>query len=801
MLARAVRAAGRAGWRPPWRAACTRRPYAVLSPLSLLPADPAAGAIVSARAHGDVFAEAYLEALEAVVGLPGFGGLVVDDAVAAGGGGGAGAPNGQAASTELPLPQPRPLPDDLLLVCLAHGYSSLEGVVTADDARRGSSAGADAAADAYGAAVAARTRAPLIGATVGSYRYGPFRVRPFVSLTAVRLPSGDGSGGGGATRVEPWVATGGALPRLAAYADIVTADASHFLALASPEAGLKERSGLLSRLAHAFPSGRVACGTAMAAPLRSSDGALPALLFCNFAPVGEDTTAVGFALHWRRGHGDAAAQQAFVDRAVAAAYADAEFDGLQGFAANSALERRFFLSRNAAVGATRPMLPAAAPDAAATATVAAAASATAAPAAVSPSAAAATTSAAAAAEASAALPAPRPLLPGSSFINALPAEAPLPALPLFIVDTVVVPGQRVDFRVFEPRYRLMLKRYFEDGAMFAVTLPPARVGDFYELKADAAAAAEEEVAADAASAAVAAGTLPPTPTVLGAPMLPPACADAPAPAPSASATGGGGGDRRTGTVVCVRHVHSIDGASGRLALQLEGVRRVALDRAWVAPGTFGLVHGSGRWVDDADADAAAGNGAPTAAAAADVAARILALLRGDSPAHTRLRRLLASWGASGKQGVVLAPPGGGSTVGGSAIAGAPSSLTNSGGGGGSGAGTGGSGGTSWDPDPLASLARLSPAGLSWWLGEVLPVPQSVRQLYLDAPTTADRLMRQHAFLSSKLADLAVGAPKSAFEPGPAAVAPATAGEAPGGVRDDPSSSSIAAAAASAAKGN
>lgn len=683
-----------------------------------------------ARATGTTFSSAYVRALETLAAsAPAFAGI----ACAPHGGG---AVSGGAVS----------LRSDTALLCFAHGYRELDAVNSG-----GGGGGAS------GAAVS--TLAPMCGATVGSFRYGYSRVDPFVVLAALRLPPGG--------RVEPWCATGEALPRLHAYGELVRANASHFLALASPEAPANRRAALLQRLGAVFPSARIAMGTAMTARARSSAGTLPAHLFSNFSPVGADTTALGFALHLPppAPGGDAqqqaqrvAAWAATVDRLVAAAYGGVEFEGVQGFACSAELEKRLFLVRNVVVGpTTRPPPP---PPTATTAT------------ATGPAATAGVTTAA-----SPALP-PLPVVPahrpptplGAAAIHALPPSAPhapspappLRPMPLFLMDSILLPGQRVDVRIFESRYRHMLRRYFEHGELFAVCVPPARIGEYDGEHGGAEDTLQWERAAlrappppggalDGVGTAAVATVLGNDGPTSGVPL-----ATRPA---SDSSSSSSIEERRVATVVVVRHVHALDTASGRVTVQLEGVRRVRVGSTWVAPATFGLVHGTVSWLDDAaiahsgPADAAAAGvlpgGGGRASSATRVAGEVAGVLCGTGLGHVRVRQMLAKYCQRREGGgpVLVPTPTGarGDCVPAPTLrpeaspgVGAGHTLASSAAGGGVGSNAG----------LAAQLASLSPQALSWWLAELLPVPSSVKQLYLETTSTADRLSRQLAFLQS-----------------------------------------------------
>ena len=769
-----------------------------------------------ARASAAVFSHAYVRALERLAGsAPAFAGIMreprADDS----------AETVQNCS-------------DTALLCFAHGYRELDAVET-----RGGGGGARSAA--------ASTSAPMCGATVGSYRYGYSHVDPFVVLAAVQLPPGG--------RVEPWCATDGSLPPLHAYPELVRADTSHFLALASPDAPV---AALLQRLGSVFPSARIAVGTALSVRARTSSTTLPAQLFSNFASNVDHNTALGFALHLppsltgAAAAGGAAAvaaaqqqqqqQQQWVaalDRLIAEAYGSVEFEGVHGFSCSKALEKRLFLVRNIAVGPTRYHLPLPpSPPAPLEATAAAAAPAHAPP----PPAAAAPLRP----------PVIRPL--GAAAIHALPPSQPLRPLPLFLMDSLLLPGQRADFRIFEPRYRHMLRRHFEHGELFAVCLPPARIGAYGAEEEEEEGVALEwaptpldapppthgatAVAAPAAVATVL-GDDAPHRAVPAAAAAPPLRADAAAGCSSRGGGGGGGaveqqqqqapssgGERRVATVVVVRRVHALDADSGRITLQLEGVRRVRVGATWVSPATFGLVHGAATWLDDdaahscSVAAAAAVPGAAAAAAAAGdqapptpatppppartptadrLAREAVDVLCGTGLGHVRLRQMLSKSSLRRKGGgsvLVPTPP-------------PPAAAASGGSGGGSGGGAdwvlaptlrpeaspgvaltlassaAAGGGVGSNAQLAAQLATLSPQALSWWLAELLPVPGSIKQLYLETTSTADRLSRQLAYLRERVGGGGGGAPDeagascaaSASESG---VAPTTGGASGGG---------------------
>ncbi len=332
------------------------------------------------------------------------------------------------------------------------------------------------------------------------------------------------------------------------------------------------------------------------------------------------------------------------------------------------------------------------------------------------------------------------------------------------MDSILLPGQRVDVRIFEPRYRHMLRRHFEHGELFAVCVPPVRIGEYDGEHGGAEDTLQWEGAAPPAppppggapdgvsTAAVA--------TVLGddgpTSGVPPAAGAA---ASDCSSSSSSIEERRVATVVVVRHVHALDAASGRVTVQLEGVRRVRVGSTWVAPATFGLVHGTVSWLDDAatahsgPADAAAAGAPPggggRASSATRVAREVASVLCGTGLGHVRVRQMLAKYCQRREGGgpVLVPTPAGarGDCVPAPTLrpeaspgVGAGHTLASSAAGGGIGSNAG----------LAAQLASLSPQALSWWLAELLPVPSSVKQLYLETASTADRLSRQLAFLQS-----------------------------------------------------
>lgn len=704
-----------------------RRRALHISPLSVDLASAELGALASVRTYGDTFGDSYLRALESIASSPGFSHVIRDAS--------------QAGSITQPS-----FVSDVALLCFVHGYRDLDAVSSDGAAIAKKEPGAKAAKDL----AAERTAAPMVGCTVGSFRYSS-SIDPFVSLTAIKLPQGG--------IVEPWFANGSTLPQLADYAARVKADSSHFLAVGSPDVLASEKAALLARLSAIFPSARIACGTAMEALTRTSRIG-SAHLFSSFAPLSGNTTAVGFALHMPPGELSGAAaldvkdaaqrlrlrHAGLVERAIVASFGDVEFPGVDGLFCNPQVERRLFVPRGVTVGPVRhstqrPLTQGEKEvvDAAAAAQV--------------------TKNAANAVPSPALAPisqsplsplasSPR-TVPGPEDVASLPA-GPLPRpLPIFMIDTAILPGQSAHFRVFESRYRHMLRRHFETGELFALSVPPQGIRDARDDGAQSNAADDGGAELPQPGRAVS-GTVEQwsVATALGT--------DAPfSAAPAVDVEGPSRGQRgQVATVVAVRAVHAVDKDSGRLAVQLQGVRRVRLADSWVAPGTFGLVHARAAWMDDgieedlpAEASGATGDAARGAPAAAQAAA-VLELLGGVSPAHVRLRQLLRKWDDARRgAGPWSTPPP--HLV--------PSSLHGSGGV----QSTPRVTGTYGSAGSQLSVPGGSPESLSWWLADVLPVRQSVRQVYLESTSTADRLSRQLAFLSSKLADLAPGATASA----------------------------------------
>lgn len=268
----------------------------------------------------------------------------------------------------------------------------------------------------------------------------------------------------------------------------------------------------------------------------------------------------------------------------------------------------------------------------------------------------------------------------------------------------------------------------------------------------------------------------------------------------------GGSSRRVCTVVYVREIQSEVGPGGSMVVQLEGIRRVELapgsstgstniatstatssgsmdgsvggsnDAAshermpvggcWVAPGTSGLVHGVGTWLDDDEGLVAAAaavhaargdnhssvpsssstSSAPTVAgavvgradvdvdiavAAADaqdsplgIAARIRALCEGNGEAHSVMRRLLAAQGAGAIPfDAMLTAPASGSA---SAAA---------------------------EKNRVASC-YTGPEGLSWWLASHLSLTTRQLRHMLECTSTAERLRMQLSLLEQVYEDCA-----------------------------------------------
>jgi hypothetical protein len=302
-----------------------------------------------------------------------------------------------------------------------------------------------------------------------------------------------------------------------------------------------------------------------------------------------------------------------------------------------------------------------------------------------------------------------------------------------------------------------MREHFRTGRPFCATLPPPRVTSFYDHDQnhddssvhDGGATAE---APAAAAAGVADGIIVRAPAT-GVPTALPSVATSLPPVLAAPAAAGAAAPglvttgvtrsrwQRTGTLMRVCAVTADGPASSgvagerELAVQLEAVGRARLHEAWVTPGGFGLLHAAALSLTDVDGDAALPVAEVPAASttgteeeqAAVIAQRIVTMWREFSAAEAataglapiiaaRMRRLLRSWDAQGR-----APP--------DAIL--PPVR----------AGTG----TAAAPAPQREGA-VTPEALSWRLAELLPVPGTVKQLYLDTASTSQRLQRQWAYL-------------------------------------------------------
>lgn len=458
----------------------------------------------------------------------------------------------------------------------------------------------------------------LIGCTGGDYADG-VSGRGLV-LAALDVPA--------SVVVEPFVCRTSALPALAAYPTRLREDASAFLLLASPTSGERDCvASLADRLSRAFPSSVVAGATA-AAP-RPVPSALPAstqlrpvpgrpLLFSSTIDVPTSAAVLGLALHGLH----PSMRHELITRLLGAAFSEVEFDGFTGLFAGRAEMRRLFGVRGLRPGPV------------------------------------------------AALPAPDAALPG-----------PVAPLPVFMLDRPIVPGEVLDVRIFEPRYRLMLKTFFTDKRPFAVSMLPhvaeAGVEEGTGPRAEGVPVTLTAIAGDSAP-------------------VPPQGASPP---PPATWTRGGSPAARAGTVVRVKEVFEV-GADGSAVVRLQGLSRVSWEgAAWRGPRSFGLVHArAGTWLRD-EVVPPGGEGAARQAA---LLASIQAVWRGESEAHTQLRKIVRA--------VPDGPPAGG-----------------------------------------ASVAR-SAEEESWSLAAMLPVPSLEKQGWLETGDTAARLSRQLEYLTRKLDD-------------------------------------------------
>jgi len=399
----------------------------------------------------------------------------------------------------------------------------------------------------------------LIGCTGGDFADG-VSGRGLV-LAALDLPS--------SVIVEPFVCRTSALPSLGSYPTRLREDASSFVLLASPTSAERDCvASLADRLSRAFPRSVVAGATAAAPrPVPSTLSATTqlrpvpgrALLFSSAIDVHTSAAVLGLALHGL--HPDMRHELFY--RLLGAAFSECEFDGFSGLFAGRAEMGRLFGVRGLRPGPV-------------------------------------------------ASPAPDATLPG----------APVAPLPVFMLDRPVVPGEVLDVRVFEPRYRLMVKHFFTEKRPFAVSMLPH--------------VAEEGVEEGAAPHAEGAPLAPFTLTAIAGDSAP--CAPQGAsPPPPPTWTRGGSPAARAGTVVCIKEVFEV-GPDGSAVVRLQGQSRVTWEgAAWRAPRTFGLVHArAGAWLRDEVVPA----GGKDAARQAALLASIQAVWRGDSEAHAQLRKIV-----------------------------------------------------------------------------------------------------------------------------------------------------------------
>ena len=576
---------------------------------------------------------------------------------------------------------------------------------------------------------------PLIGASTGSFRYGSSS-RPFVSMSLLRLPP--------SVAIEAWcIGSSLPLPRLgvvagpfgssstgsgSAWASRLAAASTDFLFFAHPSAPSRGVDDLVRRLSSLFPTCTVAAGTAMrvfrgepeSARLFYSSGRGDARTGTGEgAEAASEVSAtrvgaVGFALH--RGRGESSVR--FTDAAVVAAFADAEFERTgtsSGFTTSPSLFAKLFSP--AAVAAVKHAAPL--PHASNTS--------------------------ATSGSATASTLTPPPATSTASTGGLAPRTAKVrPAQPsvvaLFAVEASLFPGASADYELREPRYLHMLRQHVDHGLPVAVCLPPARVADWYELQQLAETSQRSRAGKQSSSGLDAESPPPPLAHVATldldaqAPTIP---SHAGGTAPSTLPRRGGQSDldawaastipsdavapplslfavqrSRVATIASISVLQSDRDGHGRAHVRMRGIGRVRVLDAWTAPGTFGLtlarVEPLAEQGDDNDDRSAAA-----------VAAAIRTAFDSDGAPNALLRRVARAW--------------------------SPRVC-----------------GSSNDALALPPAATTTPSELSWWLADVLPVPVTLKQTWLDMDSTTERLQRQLAYIESKLADLSqVATPRTA----------------------------------------
>jgi Lon protease-like protein len=172
--------------------------------------------------------------------------------------------------------------------------------------------------------------------------------------------------------------------------------------------------------------------------------------------------------------------------------------------------------------------------------------------------------------------------------------------PVFIVDAVVVPGQIAEFRIFEPRYKLMIRRAIIKNTQFCIALPPHTVRSGY-----------------------APSSVPSATTEIVESAIEGVC--------STVRVNSSTGTAQVATIVSLNSLELTPENGVRISVT--GTSRFACHDFVVAPSTFGLIHGAGRQVHDC----------VDKQRCDQVILNLKKVWQGNTSAHLLFRKVWASW--------------------------------------------------------------------------------------------------------------------------------------------------------------